>query len=448
MPLEDSLLSALANIAGPENIRAGSPEDAVDEAVPRVVVTPHTVSEVAEIIAFAGREGRSVIPRGGGTMLSLGCPPEGCDLILSTIGLSRLINHSPADLVVTAEAGITIDALQLALRNSGQMLPIDPPFSARATLGGTLSANVSGPKRLLYGGIRDNVVGTRVVRPTGQIVKSGGVVVKNVSGYAMDKLYVGAIGTLGIVVEATFRLQPIPETEATVLATCPSPAVAIACAEAVRAAQLIPSGIAIVQQPREGSILPGLSPGVWLCAFCAEGTEPVVNRHVSSGTDLFAGAGGLEVNSLGPDASRSLWSKIRHIPYTSAHRSLDSLQAVCRLVMPVGAARHVFDLVARTSAQNCLNSETILHAGHGVAFSRLTTDADTDAAARLAVAIGLIRKEVAALGGFLVLESAPLPIKRMVHVWGSPETGELALQRALHQRFDPGMVVSPGRFVA
>ena len=166
----------------------------------------------------ASQLGAAVVPWGGGTRQGLGAPPSSYHLALDMRGLNRVVAHEPADLTVTVQAGCTVGALQDALTRESQWLPLDPPLPGRATVGGTLAAGIAGPLGTGFGLPREMVIGMRAVLPDGTVVKSGGNVVKNVTGFAMDRLHVGGLGTLGVIAEVTFKIVPTPRKEATVVA--------------------------------------------------------------------------------------------------------------------------------------------------------------------------------------------------------------------------------------
>src|SRR4051812_33375015 len=126
---------------------------------------------------------------------------------------TRVLEYFPEDLTVTVEAGISLPSLQAELGRKGQWLPLDPPQSAEVTIRSLIEENLSGPRRHGYGTVREHLIGLKVMLPDGRIIKSGGKVVKNVAGYDMQKLFVGSRRSLGIVLEATFKLQPLPEME-------------------------------------------------------------------------------------------------------------------------------------------------------------------------------------------------------------------------------------------
>src|SRR5205823_707398 len=149
------------------------------------------------------------------------------EVALSTERVTRLLEYEPADLTCRVEAGITIDQLQSILRAQGQRLPLDPPHPERATVGGMVAANANGLSRARYGTVRDWVIGIAVAYPSGKVARAGGKVVKNVAGYDLMKLHIGALGTLGVVAEVNFKVQALPETEGSILADFQSPAPAL-----------------------------------------------------------------------------------------------------------------------------------------------------------------------------------------------------------------------------
>src|SRR5262249_49798297 len=149
-------------------------------------------------------------PRGAGTHQHLGGVPARADLVIETARLVGITDYEPADYVVAVRAGTPLADVQAALGEHGQWLPIDPPRSRPATMGGIIAANRNGPRRLLYGSIRDMLIGIRVALPTGEVIKAGGKVVKNVAGYDLTKLFIGSLGAAGVIVEATFKISPFP----------------------------------------------------------------------------------------------------------------------------------------------------------------------------------------------------------------------------------------------
>src|SRR5258705_5385941 len=198
------------SLLGSEYVRAAGAADAVGGLQPKLVVEPGTERELAEILRLSNEGGVAVIPRGGETKLSWGNPPVRADLILSTARLTKIIEHAWADLTVTVEAGCTIQKLQETLAQHGQRLALDPLWPEKATVGGVLSTNDSGALRLRFGALRDLIIGVTIALPDGTVARSGGRVVKNVAGYDLPKLVAGALGTLGVITRAVFRVHPLP----------------------------------------------------------------------------------------------------------------------------------------------------------------------------------------------------------------------------------------------
>src|SRR5438067_573242 len=209
--LHSALRHKFMAIVGNENVHAATAADAVAGVQPKLVIEPGAERELAEILRLSNEAGLAVIPRGNGTKLGWGNPPTRADLILSTTRLNEIIEHAWADLTVTVEAGCTIQRLQETLGQHGQRLALDPLWPQHATVGGVLATNDSGALRLRFGALRDLIIGVTLALPDGTLAKSGGKVVKNVAGYDLPKLVTGALGTLGVITRAVFRLHPLPK---------------------------------------------------------------------------------------------------------------------------------------------------------------------------------------------------------------------------------------------
>jgi glycolate oxidase FAD binding subunit len=179
---------------------------------------PADAAALAEVIREAGKDSTPVYPIGGGTALDFGLPARTPGIGLSLAKLDRVIDYPARDMTITVEAGITMAALARTLAAENQQLPIDAPLDDRATLGGVIATNWSGPRRYGYGTIRDYVIGMSAVDGTGRPFKGGGRVVKNVAGYDFCKLLVGSLGTIGVITQVTLKVRPLPQRS--VLATC------------------------------------------------------------------------------------------------------------------------------------------------------------------------------------------------------------------------------------
>ena len=197
------------------------PPDAIDTSdatyryaaagvIPGCVLQPTGIDGVAAALRAARAAGLALIPAGQATHLDIGRAPRAYDAALTTRRLNRVLAHDAADMTVTVEGGITLAALAGALAAQGQWLPLDPPDDGRATLGGIAATGITGAQAFGYGAPRHHVIGMRVALADGRIIKAGGRVVKNVAGYDMCKLFTGSYGTLGTIVELTFKLRPRP----------------------------------------------------------------------------------------------------------------------------------------------------------------------------------------------------------------------------------------------
>jgi glycolate oxidase FAD binding subunit len=213
-------VSAWADLVGAAHVAAGTDADAVDGVIPAWVVRPGSVAEVQACVRVAAADGAAVVASGLGAHLDVGARPRRLDVLVRLDRLARVVDHEAADMTVTVEAGCPLATLAATLAAAGQWLPLDPPRPEATTVGGLLAANLSGPLRAAEGTARDLLIGIRTVGADGALVAGGGRVVKNVAGYDLPKLHVGALGTLAVVVEATFKVRPRPEREEAVVIAC------------------------------------------------------------------------------------------------------------------------------------------------------------------------------------------------------------------------------------
>ncbi len=216
-------LQARLDELAPGQVRPAEAHDAVLGVQPLVVAEPSSAETLAALLAFADGEGLRVLPRGGGTHTGMGFPPTGGEIALSLAALNAIIEHAPHDQTVTVQTGLPLARLQAHLARTGQWLALDPPLRPGATVGGLIATAVAGPRRLRYGGVRDQILGVQVALADGTIARGGGKVVKNVAGYDLPKLFTGALGTLGVVLSASFRLYPLPADSRTLLCAAPQP---------------------------------------------------------------------------------------------------------------------------------------------------------------------------------------------------------------------------------
>jgi glycolate oxidase FAD binding subunit len=447
----DLLAARLEGIVGAEHVLAQErcAQYAVDGKVPTAAAFPATVEELSEVMRLAASERLSVVPWGSGTKISLGCIPEGVDLLVGLARFNRVIDHEPADLTATIQGGAPLREVQVHLGRQRQFLPLDPPLAARATIGGILATNASGPRRLLYGGARDLLIGLRVVHADGTTTKGGAKVVKNVSGYDMPKLYIGSLGTLGIIVEATFKIYPLPKVERTWVASFPDGEGASSTVAEMLAAPIVPSSLELLSSPAAQSVarLAGLSLPQEHVALASSvgGVAEAVDAQLGQ-IKKISERNGAEVGVLLEGvAQERFWAAISDFsPGDRDGRVGVVLKASVLL-------RKVLDTVRRgeeIARSVGLQSFAICEAGNGIVRLHWANDAGEPGAAVevMAKAIDTFRDSIVREGGNLVVTSALPTLKAAVDVWG-PVGKALAIMQELKQQFDPNRMLNTVRFV-
>jgi glycolate oxidase FAD binding subunit len=433
-------LDKLRSLVGAEHVLAGvdlSPY-VVDGRTPAAAVFPGSVGEVGAVLALAAEAGVPVMPWGGGTAAAVGPPPARPGLVLGLRRLHRLVEHEPGDLTATVQAGATVAALQAALRARGQWLSLDPPDAERATVGGVLAADASGPRRHLYGTARDVLIGVTVVTADGSVVRGGGKVVKNVAGYDLPKLFVGSHGTLGVIVEATVKLRPLPEAEVLVAVRFDRPKDAGAVARAVASSDLVPCAVELLDGPAGDRLAPGAGRAGATLVAGFDGLDEQVEWQVGELERLAAPLGGRALERLAPTA----WDALG----TAAREAVETPAAVMRLVVLPALVAETMEQGAGLARQRGLASAWCAHAGVGVVTGALAGAPAADAGA-VAATLGEWRAMARAGGGHAVLESAPLSVKAQVPVWDDPGAAGRLMQR-IKAQLDPANLLNPGRFVA
>ena len=461
--MQDALLERLRAVLGPANVLTGvelSPY-VVDGRTPEAAVFPGALEEVAAVIALCGEAEVPVVPWGGGTAASVGMPAARAGVVLGLRRLARLVEHEPGDLTVTVEAGVTITELQAALGNRGQWLSLDPADAARATLGGVLAANAAGPRRHLYGTARDLLIGVTVVTADAAVVKGGGKVVKNVAGYDLPKLFIGSYGTLGVIVEATLKLRPVPEAERLVALRFARLKDAAAAVRALLASDLIPNAVELLDPTAAAAALvAGAAGGTPGLGTTLAGVPPAAPASAASGAALVVGFDGLpeqvewqcaELARLaaphgGRDAtplSRAAWPRLAAaardaFPVATAVMTFGVVPAQVAELMEQGAG------VARARG---LQTAWAAHAGVGVVSAALVSDGEPREPGPVAAVLSEWREMARAGGGHATLERAPLAVKSQVPVWDDPGAAGRVMQR-IKAQLDPKRILNPGRFVA
>jgi glycolate oxidase FAD binding subunit len=403
---------------------------------------PASADALAECLREASARGQAIIPWGAGTLQHLGNRPRDAAVRLHTTALDRVTDYTPADLTITVEAGATLGAIQTLLGRHGQWLPWDPAAPDRATLGGLLAAGASGPLRLGYGTPRDWVLGMRVALGDGRLVKSGSKVVKNVAGYDLHKLHIGALGTLGVIVEATFKIAPLPERVGSLVLVCPQRNAALTLAEQLRRQPLAPVSLALVEQAA-GALardLPGDSAYPRLVVRFA-GVAAAVERQLHAAVVLADLSDALHI-PLSEQESQAIWQALVSFPSPpSADAGEPSL--MLRAGAPASALLTTLTALERHAPPARTPVQLVGYGGVGLAYARWSLPSPAPIAT-IAAALAALRTALAQHGGYVVVEAAPVELRQHLDVWGTPET--LALMRVLKAQWDPRGVLNPGRY--
>jgi glycolate oxidase FAD binding subunit len=416
----------VVSVAAPQSPATAA--DAVDGVQPEVIAEPTTLEEASEVLRTASEQGKRLVCRGGGSKLGWGNPPAAVDLLVSTTRLDRVLEHAQGDLIVRAEAGVRLDALQEVLGKADQFLALDPPEQG-ATVGGIVAASASGPLRHRYGTARDLLIGITVVLADGTIARSGGKVVKNVAGYDLGKLFAGSLGTLGLIAEVTFRLHPRVSSFTGAVLEVDRPDRAGEAAQVLAHAQLAPAALELAWPDLAG---PGR------LVLLVEDPAGGVTEQAADAVRLLAPFGSAELIEAGKPHPAMLGLAGRPWRSGDGGEPLVGAKAACPPTELPGA---IEDLWATARAHG-LDVSLQAHAGVGVTYAALR-GGDVPA---LAAAFQEARERLARRGGTLVALEAPLDFKRKIDVWGPAGDAE-GLMRRVKERFDPGGTMSPGRFV-
>ena len=410
-----SATESVRRLFGEVSARPPSSEDpSIDGMHPSLVLEPEDDEGCVRALALCHEEDLAVVPVGGGTRLPLGNPPSRLDVYLSTRALAGVHDHVEGDLTAVVGAGTTVVDLQRALAPAGQFLPVDPPHPSRATIGGVFALGEPGIRRRPFARPRDLLLGFEAVLADGTKVKSGGRVVKNVSGYELSKLFVGSSGTLAVMTRAYLRLRALPEEVSAVAAVFRS---ATEAGEAAHRLSLLPL-------PPEATALanPKLSRELgyeeeWMLFLRLEGFREEVSAAIEGARALLPRG----AEAIAP----SVWETLRDFPLTPSGENELFLRGQ---VSP-----------ARTTelAEGWRDGGPLLaYPDSGLVLSR-TEDGDAlpdrEERARLS-------------GGNVVIECGPAALKAERDVFGEIPDG-FGLMKRIKEKLDPKGILSPGRFV-
>jgi glycolate oxidase FAD binding subunit len=419
----------LVGLIDPDRLAPATPSDAVDGVQPAVVVEPASVEEAATVMRWANQVGLKVAPRGGGSKMGWGNIPSAIDLILSTRRLNKVLEHAAADMTVTIQAGVTLSDLSHTLSSEGQMLALDPPFADVATVGGLIATNDSGPLRLRFGGVRDQLLGVTLVRADGVVARGGGKVVKNVAGYDLPKLVSGSYGTLAVVIQATFRLYPLPDVSQTVLVQAEDVNALKDLIPGVLDSTLVPTGLALTWSGGPGCKL--------FLRF--SGIVPSVASQIEQARDLIAKQQ-LQAEML-PEEVGAAWRDLVSGPWSGSEPAIVARLSVLPTEIPTAL------LALQEILEDTHSKANAVVQAHGLGLIRIEAPGPAESNLDdLIAVVDELRRRIGQQGGTLTILSAPLPFKRRLDVWGAANDA-MPLMRRIKAQLDPKNTLNPGRFM-
>lgn len=404
-----------------------------------ITVFPKTEDEIASLLKYANETNKKVNVIGGGTKRGFGGTEENADILISLENYKGIVEHVPGDMTLTVKPGTTFKEVQDYLLEFNQKIALDPFLPAHATIGGIIASNDSGPKRLGFGSARDAVIGLRVVYPDGSVIRSGGKVVKNVAGYDMNKLFIGAMGTLGIISEVTLKLRPVPKHESVMLLKFSEEKIDDARKFAVYLLDTVIEPVALeMMNPSLSAKL--LNERVYTLAIGFEDVESsvkyqedFVQKLQPSGTDLVI---------LQQEEAKSFWNDFYgNVPNSAVHLA----DAPTEATLKIGTVNmNVIEILQE--CQLLQDSHNLLIEAHGGLGHGLSQAVLRGAKEDIVSAIYSLREKAAKLNGYVVVKHLPSALREKANVWGEKQAYQFILE-GIKSKVDPNRVLNPGRFV-
>ncbi|PLR82102.1 FAD-binding oxidoreductase [Bacillus canaveralius] len=402
-------------------------------------IFPISEEEISAVLKYANDHRTTVAIEGGGTKRGFGGLTKACDILLSLANYKGVVEHTVGDMTLTVKAGTTFTELQDFLQPYNQKIALDPASPELATIGGIIAANESGPKRLGYGSARDAVIGLRIVYPDGSIIRTGGKVVKNVAGYDMNKLFIGAMGTLGVVSEVTVKLRPIAKFESLILISFPN-----GSDEEIR--QFV---IRLLDSTMEPVTLELLNPSLsarlngrqqYTLAIGLEDVESSVYYQENFIKSIQPARTDLDV--LQQSAARAFWDQFSAIaPNGTRDLAGEDIEAVLK----IGVVNlDVLNVIKESELlQDSFNLKIEAHGGFGHGLCHVNLRGTNE---EVVAAIGHLRDHVSKLRGYVVVKHLPFALRQQVNVWGDKPPYFFLLE-GIKEKIDPNRVLNPNRFL-
>lgn len=444
MRTEALMLQQLIPIVGEANVsyHPDSVNDPVYRLSAPVIVTPEHEDQVAAVLQFASERSLHVVPQGGGTKDAYGLNTIPVDIILSLKKLSGVLNHSVGDLIVTVLPGTTLLELQETLAQKGQFLPLDPAWPMHATLGGIVASNASGPKRALYGSVRDHLIASRIAFPDGKIIRTGAKVVKNVAGYDMNKLFIGAMGTLGVFTELTFKIRPLPTSSGLIVLSATTPDKLRELQATMLDSHMEPCTFEYANARSVSELLNVNQSAIFILFEDVQSSvryqlEWVQDTARRLGMDVLQAYEGL-------DQTEPIIEQLRCVVANVYNTSEDCTEVSLKLLSTISDVPDIMRFMETIGHIEALDLRC--HGGlyTGISHVRLSSKLIRDDS--MIHSIKKIRAYLEQLNGHAVIECAPRYIRSAIAVWGNSNEG-IDIMRGIKQKFDPTNSLNRGRYV-
>lgn len=404
------------------------------EPVPREKIAPRSAGELSETLRRASAERLAVRIEGANTLSGMGFPLERCDITLDMRELNALIAHEVHDMTCALCAGMTLRAVDDALAGNGQFVPLDAPQRTRATVGGTIASGWRGPRRHLYGSPRELLIGIETVLSDGTPVRAGGMVVKNVAGYDMGKLYAGSFGTLGVITRANFKTLPQPQFTRALVARLPERTRSRVVAQ-LQTLPVPPAAALLVEGYRD--TIAGEDGIDGRLFVLLQGMPNVVDRATRDLRSALGKAGVPEA-SIVEDGAFSAFTQIVDATVETAGERSATYRIFSLPAQAEARASHARDIAVR----HRFSYDAILDAMNGDIFLRVK---ELDARA-FDSRIELFDDELHVAEPAAVIVATRSAMRAHLRMWGAAPSG-FEKMRALRERFDPNRLLNPGRFV-
>lgn len=442
-----SVAERLADLVGPSRILTDATAITtyeVDGCRPFAVLLPNSAAEIAEILRFASAEHLAVIPVGGKTHLHIGMPPHRYDVAIDICGMNRVLAYEPRDLTLAVEPGITYSDIDRRLQENRQFLPLGAAGKS-ATIAGMVAAAADGPLRYAYGTCKDFLLGLEFVTGEGIVSKSGGSVVKNVTGYELHKLFIGSLGTLGVITRLNFRTFPLPLARQMFVISFERHSDAIVFCRQIVNSHLQPKILDVID-PGAAALLADRGAGFlsrqsWFVIVQASGQEPVLKRHRQDLASLAATLGAREFLTLDETQRDQLFACLSQ--FSAIAFETTSVAAVLRIAALPGALTEIVEKVRKVTDQHELACAALIRA-HRILYLALMPE-DARLYPKLVSCCRELMQLCLSSGAAAMIERCPAEMKAILDVWPSPGS-EFEIARRLKGVFDPHSVLSPGRF--